>query len=455
MIVSIIGGTDGLGKWFARFLKSRGFDIVVTGRDVNKGKNVEKELGVTFTTDNIKAAKKGDVVVVAVPINVTERVIREVAPHVREGSLLMDITSIKEIPAKAMEECVKEGVCVIPTHPMFGPSTPSLKRQVVILTPSEKYMSNPWFRKVKEFLEREGARVVIMTPKEHDRIMGIIQGLTHYAYISLGTTLKELNVNIKESRKYASPIYELMINIIGRIIGQNPYLYADIQMYNPQIEHIHETFIKECIKIKDIVAKKDRESFVNIMKEAAKHFGSETIRGMRYSNKAVGAIIEEMEKLERSIGKEVALKHIYTGHIHYGTLKDIVDDTVVLSKNGREIRVNIANISLMEEKELEEWKRENLKRYFNDISVLFKEYVDEKIILKLLRGMFDVDILDVYQGEGIERGFKSITFRIYSYKREELSKLKERFLEVIKNIGGRERYGDKNLQCKEVVREHN
>ncbi|HIQ39458.1 MAG TPA: prephenate dehydrogenase/arogenate dehydrogenase family protein, partial [Methanothermococcus okinawensis] len=188
MMVSIIGGTDGLGKWFARFLKSRGFDVVVTGRDVNKGKNVEKELGVIFTRDNIEAAKRGDIVIVAVPINVTESVIREVAPHVREGSLLMDITSIKEIPARTMEEYVKEGVCVIPTHPMFGPSTPSLKRQVVILTPSEKHMSNPWFKKVKDFLEREGARVVVMSPREHDRVMGVIQGLTHYAYIALGTT---------------------------------------------------------------------------------------------------------------------------------------------------------------------------------------------------------------------------------------------------------------------------
>ncbi|HIP34627.1 MAG TPA: prephenate dehydrogenase [Methanothermococcus okinawensis] len=440
MIVSIIGGTDGLGKWFARFLKSRDFDVVVTGRDVDKGRNVEKELGVTFTRDNIEAAKKGDIVIVAVPINVTESVIREVAPHVREGSLFMDITSIKEIPAKTMEEYAREGVCVIPTHPMFGPSTPSLKRQVVILTPSKEHMSNPWFKKLMGFLEREGARVVIMSPREHDKVMGVIQGLTHYAYISLGTTLKELNVDIKESRKYASPIYELMINIIGRIIGQNPYLYADIQMYNPQIGHIHETFIKECIKIKDVVARKDRESFVNIMKEAAKHFGSEAVRGLRYSNKAVGAIIEEMEKLEESIGKEVALKHIYTGNIHYGILKDIVDDTIVLSKNGKEVRINIANVSLMGEEELEEWKKKNLNRYFYDISVLFRESVDEKIILKLLKGMFDVEIIDVYQKEKVEKGFKSITFRIYSYNREELPKLKKHFLEVIRNIGGKERY---------------
>lgn len=441
MIISIIGGTDGLGKWFARFLRNKGFDVVVTGRDVIKGKIVEKELDVKFINDNIEATKIGDIVIVAVPINITERVIKEVAPHVRENCVLMDITSIKEIPSKAMEKYAKNNVCVVPTHPMFGPSTPSLKRQVVILTPPKKhYQSNPWFNKIKDFLEREEARVVIMPPEEHDKIMGVIQGLTHYAYISLGTTLKELNVDIRESRKYASPIYELMINIIARIIGQNPYLYGDIQMHNPQISHIHETFIRECIKIKNIVDKKDREGFANIMKEAAKHFGSETLRGMKYSNKAVGAIIKEIEKLERSIGKEVGLKHIDSNNIHYGILKDIVDDYIILDKNGKEIKINIANITLMEEKEFNQWKRDNLKKFFYDVSILFKKEVNPYIILKLLKAIYDVEILDVYEGDNVKEGFKSITFRIYSYNREDLNNLKNSFLEVIKNIGGIERY---------------
>ena len=42
LTISIIGGTDGLGKWFARYLKNKGFNIIVTGRDIEKGKNVEK-----------------------------------------------------------------------------------------------------------------------------------------------------------------------------------------------------------------------------------------------------------------------------------------------------------------------------------------------------------------------------------------------------------------------------
>ncbi|AEH06537.1 prephenate dehydrogenase [Methanothermococcus okinawensis] len=440
MIISIIGGTDGLGKWFARFLKNKGFDVVVTGRDTIKGKKVEKEIGVRYTNNNIEASKIGDIVMVAVPINITEKVIKEIAPYVRENCVLMDITSIKEIPARAMERYAKDGVCVIPTHPMFGPSTPSLKRQVVILTPSEKHKNNPWFDKIKMFLEKEGARVIVIPPEKHDRIMGVVQGLTHYAYIALGATLKDLNINIKESRKYASPIYELMLNIIARIIGQNPYLYADIQMHNPQIKHIHETFIKECNTIKQIVEKKDRESFAEIMKEAAKHFGNETIRGMNYSNKAVGAITEEIERIKKSIGKEIGLRHVYSNKVHFGIVKNVVDDFIILNKNGKDLKLNIANVMLMSNEELKEWKEQNLKKYYYDISILFKKEINLDIILKLLNCMFDIEIIDIYEGSNVKNGFKSVTFRIYSYKKDDLKILKKSFLEVIKNIGGINRY---------------
>jgi len=438
--ISIIGGTDGLGKWFARYLKNKGFEVIVSGRDVEKGKNVEKELGVKFTNNNIKAAQEGDVVIIAVPINVTERVIKEVAPHVKEGALLMDITSIKEIPAKTMEKYAKKGVVVIPTHPMFGPSTPSLLRQVVILTPSEEHKKSEWFKKVYNFLKEEGAKVIIIPPEKHDRIMGIVQGLTHYAFISLGATLKELNVDIKESRKFASPIYELMISIIGRIIGQNPYLYADIQMFNPKISEIHETFIDQCQKISEIVKNKDREAFVKIMKEASKHFGSEAKRGAYYSDKAVFALTSEIENLNKLIGKEIAVKNINSNKIHFGILKSIDDDYLTLEKNGNEKKFNILRVEVFSGEDLEKLKREHLKRKHIDLSILFKKDVDEHTILKLLKHIFDIEIVDVYEGENIEKGYKSITFRIYGYNKEELKNKEEEFLNIVKNIGGKERF---------------
>ncbi|WP_456472466.1 prephenate dehydrogenase [Methanocaldococcus sp.] len=438
MKVSIIGGTDGLGKWIAKFLKSRGFDVIVTGRDVAKGKRVEKELGVRFLNNNVEAAKLGDIVIISVPINITERVIKEVAPHVREGSLLMDVTSIKEIPAKAMEKYAKEGVTVIPTHPMFGPTAPSLERQVVILTPSEKHKKSEWFEKLYNFLKREGARVYILKPEEHDRIMAIVQGLTHFSIISLASTLKELNVDIKKSRRFASPVYELILSLIGRIIGQNPYLYADIQMFNPRIEEIHNTFIGECKKISELVKNKDREGFVKIMKEAAKHFGSEAKRGAYYSDKAIFALTNEIERLKKHIGKEIAVKNIDSENIHIGVLDKVEGDYLILKKNNRLERFNILRTEVFYN--VKEIKEKIYPKRFFDISILFNKDVDEKIIERLLKNMFDLDIIDIYN----LNSKKSVTFRLYGFDKDELKEKEREFLEVIKNIGGELRYENRN-----------
>ncbi|ADG12867.1 Prephenate dehydrogenase [Methanocaldococcus infernus ME] len=438
MKISIIGGTDGLGKWLAKFLKSRGFEVIVTGRDIKKGKEVEKELGVRFLNNNVEAAKLGDIVIISVPINVTERVIKEVAPHVREGSLLMDVTSIKEIPSKAMEKYAKEGVTVIPSHPMFGPTAPSLERQVVILTPSEKHKKSEWFNKVYNFLKKEGARVYILKPEVHDKIMAVVQGLTHYSIISLASTLKELNVDIKESRKFASPVYELILSLIGRIIGQNPYLYADIQMFNPRIEKIHKTFINECIKIHELVKSKDREGFVKLMKEAAKHFGNEAKRGAYYSDKAIFALTREIEELKKNIGKEIAVKNLDSENIHIGTLKEVEDDYLTLKKNGKEVKLNILRTEVYYN--VDEIKKKLFERKYFDISVLFNKDVNEKIIEELLKKLFDLEIIDIYE----LNDKKSVTFRLYGYSKEELREKERKFKEIIKNIGGSLRYEDRS-----------
>lgn len=74
--------------------------------------------------------------------------IRQVAPHAPEGSLLMDVCSIKTEAAEALNEYAPENVEILPCHPMFGPRVPSIKRQIIVLTPIEN-RANKWFGRVK------------------------------------------------------------------------------------------------------------------------------------------------------------------------------------------------------------------------------------------------------------------------------------------------------------------
>ncbi|MFQ5815593.1 MAG: prephenate dehydrogenase, partial [Candidatus Hydrothermarchaeaceae archaeon] len=357
MKVAVIGGSGEFGRIFARLFKEEGHEVTITGRDVRKGEKAAHELGAVFTRDNVEAAKRSDVVMISVYIENTMDVIKEVAPHVRPGCLLMDVTSVKQEPCAAMEEFADKGVEIMGTHPMFGPRVTSMEGLTFILTPVRV---KKWEGFVMDLLEKHGARVIVTTPEEHDRMMSVVQGLTHFAYIAAASTLRELGVDVAKTRSFASPVYELMLDLIARIVGQSPQLYASIQMHNPRVKEVHEVFIEEARKLSEVVKVKDADSFSEVMAEAAKHLG-DVDASMGRSDKAIRALTSELKRLRESIGKEVALKHIYSGTVHMGVVKGVTPDKVsIINRSGKGVTLKLSNVELLGEEELRGWKSENL-----------------------------------------------------------------------------------------------
>ena len=64
--IAVIGGTRGLGRWIAGFLRSKGFNVVITGRDELTGKKVSERLGVEYTAHNIRAVSESDIIILSV-----------------------------------------------------------------------------------------------------------------------------------------------------------------------------------------------------------------------------------------------------------------------------------------------------------------------------------------------------------------------------------------------------
>ncbi|HID26387.1 MAG TPA: prephenate dehydrogenase [Methanosarcinales archaeon] len=412
MKILIIGGTGELGQWFARFFLNQGYEVTVSGKSGRV--EIAKKLGVEFADDVKQSAKNSDIVMISVPINVTEKVIKDVAPNMQSGSLLMDVTSVKVGPMNAMKQFAPEGVEILGTHPMFGPSIPNLKGQTIILCPDKDYKDGYWFPIIKNIFKSNGAHVEILDAEKHDKMMAVIQGLTHFAYITIGSTFTELNFDVAESRKFMSPIYEIMVDIVGRILAQNPYLYAMIQM-NPYITPVHESFINQCKKISDIVREQDIESFVKEMKKAAIHF-RDTESALRRSDKLINLKISEYEYLLHSLekNKEVALKHIYSGVVHTGVLKNVSPISVRLKRNKKSIELKLENIQLLKDSELQRWKIENLQHTNRDISVIIPKNANPEVIKDIISktsGVISVEIIDIYDKlPNTDRN--SVTYRI-------------------------------------------
>ncbi len=265
----IIGGTGETGSWFARYFNERGFLVSVWGPSGKKEKAAE--MGVEWADDLMEAVEESHVVVISVPIERTVEVIESVAGHMLPGSLLMDLTSLKAGPMEAMIRSAPPGVDLLGTHPMFGPTMPSLRGQTIILTPALG-SSGEWLDVMRSIFQGDGAKIEVMTPAEHDRVMAVVQALTHFAYIGIGASLEALDFDVERSRRFMSPVYEIMLDFVGRILDQSPDLYASIQG-NPFAREVRDTFIAQCMRLSDRIDAGDLEGFQDIMREAALHFG--------------------------------------------------------------------------------------------------------------------------------------------------------------------------------------
>lgn len=410
MNIAVIGGTRGLGKWIAGFLKGEGFRVIITGRDRVTGENASRELGVEYCPDNVRAVRDSDIVIISVPIENTLDVIREVAPRMRRGSLLVDVTSVKEEPARLMEELVPEGVDVLPTHPMFGPRIRSLAGQVVVLTPLRR---SRWVERAVNFLRRRGVRVLITSPEKHDKMMSVVQVLTHFAYISIALTIRDLGVDVGESRRFASPIYNLMLDTIARIVSQNPYLAYSIQVYNKYGERVRRGFIGAVERLEDLLRRGERDDFVRWMSFAAKSL-DDVEASLGRSDKAIFALNRELDVLKDSLGKEVGLRHIYSGNVHVGVLESFDPDFVVLRVGKRRVKLKVSNVQVLSREELWDWKVRNLPKRSYDISAIFPEGCDPEIIRSVIEGLDGVvkaRVIDIYKGDQIPLGMVSVTFR--------------------------------------------
>jgi prephenate dehydrogenase len=429
--IAVIGGTRGLGRWIAAFLSDKGLNVVVTGRNSVTGESVSKKLGVEYTPDNLKAASTADVVIVSLPIDVTTDIIREIGPEMKKGSLLLDVTSVKEEPSRIMHKYAATGVEVLPSHPMFGPRIRSLDGQVVVLTPDK---TGEWYDKVLKFLESENTRVIVTTPEIHDRMMSIVQGLTHFTYISIASTIEKLDVDVKESRKFASPIYSLMLDTIARITAQNPYLVYSIQTKNIFIEEAHETFLKTFTELKDMISNENEEDFVHAMSSAAKHL-DDIESALGRSDKAISALSEELSILKNLLDSEVGLRHIYSGKIHIGILEELTPDYLTLKQNNDITRLKLSNVEILNQNELLNWKLKNYPQKSFDISAVFKDECDPEVItdtIKNLEGVVDAEVIDTYHGSQIPTGNTSITLRYHVIDKEAPMRVEK----LLKGFGG-------------------
>jgi len=268
--ILVVGGRGKMGHLFAQTFKEHGCSVQI--------------FDIEHSLDTMEI-QKFDVIFIAVPMSKAREVIEKIAPLAKKESLIVDINSLKVEVCKELEKSAGESMG---THPMFGSSIKSFRRQKIIVCSLKEGPLGQWFLR---FLEGLGVEVIETDPKTHDEMMAIVQVLTHFHVIVMGHALKKLARPVRETLRFTSPIYRLELAIIGRLFAQDPTLYAEIEMSNPSGHRVREAYLESARVMKSLIESEDRETFVTIFQEIGEYFEDFSAEAMNLSDEIIDGIV--------------------------------------------------------------------------------------------------------------------------------------------------------------------
>ena len=181
--------------------------------------------GVGAEPADLARAAQSDAVVLAVPISHLRQALNEVGPHLKPGSLVIDVCSVKETPIRWMLEILPPDVDILGTHPLFGPDSAdsSLAGRKIVLCPVR--IGQERLAAIKDRLGATGLVVVEATAEQHDRQAAVSLGLTHF----IGRSLAEMG-----AREMAIDTegYRRLLAILEVVEHDTWQLFEDMHRYN-------------------------------------------------------------------------------------------------------------------------------------------------------------------------------------------------------------------------------
>lgn len=271
--VLIVGGGGKMGQYFRHWFTESGYQVRLL--DVDDWPRVgELCAGI-------------DLALISVPIHLAAGVAQQLGPSLPPGCVLADITSIKQEPLTAM--LAAHSGPVVGLHPLFGPLTSSMDKQVVIASPGRHPEACQW---LLDQLIAWGNIVLSIEAEEHDDIMAIVQGVRHFATFAFGQFLYRRNIDVARTLEFSSPIYRLELGMVGRFFAQEASLYADIIFASPERRALLKDFIASLANNRELLEPGNTQRFCEEFQQIAEWFGPFCEQSLRESTFLIDKLVE-------------------------------------------------------------------------------------------------------------------------------------------------------------------
>jgi prephenate dehydrogenase len=171
----------------------------------------------------------------ATPVQTTVALAKAFLPLLRPGCIVSDVGSVKGEVIRGMERLLPSDIPFVAGHPIAGSEQWGARAAQAdlfvnhrcILTPTAKTDAAA-LRKIALLWRKVGAKVEIMDPETHDRVLGMISHLPHVLVYALVNTLARTRVRGVDLKTYCAGGFK----DFTRIASSRPELWRDICLMN-------------------------------------------------------------------------------------------------------------------------------------------------------------------------------------------------------------------------------
>ncbi len=227
--------------------------------------NLLSELQNKYIMQNVK---KSDYIVICLSETLSIATLDRLFPYIKNGATLIDTLAVKQNYLARLNTLINQSnkkIKIISIHPLFKPALGFKDNNVVVITSElEKLLEKDKFI---DTMRNKGANIAFSTLEAHDKMMSVVQALSHIIILSFGLTLTKVDYDSKEFKNFTTPFQQKLFKLLERITNGNAHVYWDIQSKNQHNQKLYENLKESLDSLLKIIAGNDEKEFNNIFKK--------------------------------------------------------------------------------------------------------------------------------------------------------------------------------------------
>ncbi|MBQ4630103.1 MAG: prephenate dehydrogenase [Clostridia bacterium] len=268
----LIVGLGLIGGSYAKALRKKGFYVTAITNDqksIDYALN-EKIIDEGYDYVNEKAVSDAELVVFALYPNVFVEWVKQHGHLFSKGTIITDVTGVKQCIVYDIQNSLPQGVEFIAAHPMAGKEVYGVENSDDKIFEGANYIVVPTEKNTPEAIETckdlgkvmGFNRISVLSPEEHDKMIGFVSQLTHVIAVGLMTCSDNEHLVDYTGDSFRD---------LTRIARINENMWSELFMLNKDaLLKQFDTFIEECNTLRTMIKEEDTERLKEKMRLSTK-----------------------------------------------------------------------------------------------------------------------------------------------------------------------------------------